>query len=46
MPVHGENEANMRVLVFGAGAIGTYIGGSLALSGEEVVFLDLSALRV
>lgn len=30
----------MKFLVFGAGAIGTYIGGSLALSGEEVTFLD------
>jgi 2-dehydropantoate 2-reductase len=30
----------MRFLVFGAGAIGTYIGGSLALAGEDVVFLD------
>jgi 2-dehydropantoate 2-reductase len=30
----------MRILCFGAGAIGTYIGGSLALSGEEVVFLE------
>lgn len=30
----------MRILVFGAGAIGTYIGGSLALAGEEVTFLE------
>jgi 2-dehydropantoate 2-reductase len=30
----------MRFLCFGTGAIGTYIGGSLALSGNEVVFLD------
>jgi len=30
----------MRILVFGAGAIGTYIGGSLALAGEDVVFLE------
>jgi 2-dehydropantoate 2-reductase len=29
-----------RVLVFGAGAIGTYVGGSLALSGLDVVFLE------
>jgi len=27
-------------LVFGAGAIGTYIGGSLALAGHHVVFLE------
>jgi 2-dehydropantoate 2-reductase len=31
---------NMRFLCFGAGAIGTYIGGSLALSGQSVVFLE------
>ncbi|HEY3343970.1 MAG TPA: ketopantoate reductase family protein [Anaerolineaceae bacterium] len=30
----------MRFLVFGAGAIGVYVGGSLSLHGEEVVFLD------
>lgn len=30
----------MKILVFGAGAIGTYIGGSLALAGEDVTFLD------
>ncbi|HJW89380.1 MAG TPA: 2-dehydropantoate 2-reductase [Anaerolineales bacterium] len=30
----------MRILVFGAGAIGTYIGGSLALHGHHVVFLE------
>jgi 2-dehydropantoate 2-reductase len=30
----------MRILVFGAGAIGTYIGGSMALAGEDVVFLE------
>jgi 2-dehydropantoate 2-reductase len=30
----------MRFLCFGVGAIGTYIGGSLALSGQEVVFFD------
>jgi len=39
-PDHGGNEHEMRFLVFGAGAIGTYIGGSLALAGEDVVFLD------
>lgn len=27
-------------LVFGAGAIGTYVGGSLLLQGHKVVFLD------
>jgi 2-dehydropantoate 2-reductase len=30
----------LRVLSFGAGAIGTYIGGSLALSGNQVVFIE------
>ena len=30
----------MRILVFGAGALGTYIGGSLALAGQRVVFLE------
>jgi 2-dehydropantoate 2-reductase len=29
-----------NILVFGAGAIGTYIGGSLALYGHQVVFLE------
>jgi 2-dehydropantoate 2-reductase len=32
--------AGAKVLVFGAGAIGTYIGGSLALAGEQVVFVE------
>ncbi len=30
----------LNVLVFGAGAIGTYIGGSLVLAGHKVVFLE------
>jgi 2-dehydropantoate 2-reductase len=30
----------LSVLVFGAGAIGTYIGGNLALHGQRVVFLE------
>src|SRR5262245_62135692 len=30
---------NMKVLNFGAGAIGTYFGGSLALAGHQVVFV-------
>ena len=38
-----------RFLIFGAGAIGTYIGGSLSLQGHDVVFLeregDLDALQ-
>ena len=30
----------IKVLSFGAGAIGTYIGGSLALAGHQVVFVE------
>ena len=30
----------LKVLTFGAGAIGTYIGGSLALAGHQVVFVE------
>lgn len=30
----------MRYLVFGAGAVGTYLGGRLALSGQPVTFFD------
>jgi 2-dehydropantoate 2-reductase len=30
----------LKVLVFGAGAIGTYIGGSLVLRGHNLVFLE------
>jgi len=30
----------LRILCFGAGAIGTYIGGSLTLAGHQVVFLE------
>lgn len=30
----------LNFLCFGAGAIGTYLGGSLALSGHRVVFLE------
>jgi 2-dehydropantoate 2-reductase len=29
----------MKILTLGAGAIGTYVGGSLALAGSQVVFL-------
>lgn len=32
--------AHLHILVFGAGAIGTYIGGSLALSGHLVAFIE------
>jgi 2-dehydropantoate 2-reductase len=30
----------IKILVFGAGAIGTYFGGSLALAGHQVVFVE------
>ena len=30
----------LKVLAFGAGAIGTYIGGSLALAGQQLVFVE------
>jgi len=30
----------LRILVFGAGAIGTYVGGSLARMGHQVVFVE------
>ncbi|MHB1120611.1 MAG: ketopantoate reductase family protein [Bellilinea sp.] len=31
---------DLNLLIIGAGAIGTYIGGSLLLNGQRVVFLD------
>ncbi|MFZ5902639.1 MAG: ketopantoate reductase family protein [Chloroflexota bacterium] len=36
--------SEMRLLVFGAGAIGTYVGGSLALAGHHVVFVEQPAV--
>ena len=36
----------MRFLCFGVGAIGTYIGGSLALIGQKVVFVDNPTVAV
>jgi 2-dehydropantoate 2-reductase len=35
-----SQNSDMKFLVFGAGAIGTYIGGSLALAGYQVVFVE------
>jgi 2-dehydropantoate 2-reductase len=35
-----RTSAGVKVLSFGAGAIGTYIGGSLALAGHQVVFVE------
>ena len=32
--------SKVKILTFGAGAIGTYIGGSLALAGHQVVFVE------
>jgi 2-dehydropantoate 2-reductase len=34
----------LAILSFGAGAIGTYIGGSLALAGHKVVFVEQPAV--
>ncbi len=35
-----SQSSSLKILVFGAGAIGTYIGGSLALAGQQVVFVE------
>jgi 2-dehydropantoate 2-reductase len=35
-----EVKTRLRLLVFGAGAIGTYVGGSLALQGHKVAFIE------
>jgi 2-dehydropantoate 2-reductase len=35
-----KSPRRLSVLCFGAGAIGTYLGGSLALHGQRVVFLE------
>lgn len=35
-PINGK----LKILSFGAGAIGTYVGGSLALAGHQVVFIE------
>ena len=36
--------APLNWLVFGAGAIGTYIGGSLLLHGHQVTFLEQASV--
>ena len=36
----GHINGKLKALTFGAGAIGTYIGGSLALAGHQVVFVE------
>ena len=38
------SQTHLSLLVFGAGAIGTYVGGSLALAGHEVTFLERPAV--
>jgi 2-dehydropantoate 2-reductase len=40
MSLPSSNPPEMKFLVFGAGAIGTYIGGSLVLAGYPVVFVE------
>jgi len=40
MAVPQSKHARLNVLAFGAGAIGTYMGGSLALAGHNVVFVE------
>jgi 2-dehydropantoate 2-reductase len=39
-PVTQQPVSHMRFLCFGVGAIGTYIGGSLAAAGNTVVFIE------
>jgi 2-dehydropantoate 2-reductase len=34
------SNGRLKILTFGAGAIGTYIGGSLALQSHQVVFME------
>lgn len=40
MSLPSSHSSEMKFLVLGAGAIGTYIGGSLALAGYQVVFVE------
>ncbi len=35
----------MRILIYGAGAVGSFLGGQLALAGNEVVLLGRKRLR-
>lgn len=37
---NSPRSSGMKILVFGAGAIGTYVGGSLVLAGNQVVFVE------
>ncbi|MFM8367636.1 MAG: ketopantoate reductase family protein [Chloroflexota bacterium] len=40
MSLPSTQSSELKFLVFGAGAIGTYIGGSLVLAGYQVVFVE------
>jgi 2-dehydropantoate 2-reductase len=40
MAVPQSKTSQLKVLAFGAGAIGTYIGGSLVLAGHNVVYVE------
>ncbi len=40
MAVPQSKNRQLKILTFGAGAIGTYIGGSLVLNGHNVVFME------
>jgi 2-dehydropantoate 2-reductase len=39
-----DKNCDLRFLIIGTGAIGTYIGGSLQISGQDVVFVEQPAL--
>ncbi len=39
-----DNNCDLRFLIIGTGAIGTYIGGSLVVSGQDVVFIEQPGL--
>jgi 2-dehydropantoate 2-reductase len=40
MAVPQANHSPLKILSFGAGAVGTYIGGSLAIAGNNLVFVE------
>jgi 2-dehydropantoate 2-reductase len=40
MAYPAQQNSALKILVFGAGAIGTYFGGSLILAGQQVVFVE------
>lgn len=45
MAVPQSKNSRLKVLTFGAGAIGTYIGGSLVLAGHQVVFVEQAQVQ-